>query len=95
MEGAGAIVVAVSMGTLVFVHRSSQLEALVDALWRVVEEPLGSPFTAETIVVPARPLGDWLALHGRPPGGSTLAGRGRSNRRLPGTCISRRSTRRS
>ncbi len=41
---------------------SSRIEALVDALCRVVSEPLASPFTAETIVVPSRAMGDWLAL---------------------------------
>ena len=43
-------------------HRSDKLEVLVDALGRAVAEPLSSPFFAETIVVPTRALGRWLAL---------------------------------
>lgn len=44
------------------VHRSERMEALVDALDRVVSEPLSSPFVAETIVVPSRSLAAWLSL---------------------------------
>lgn len=43
-------------------HRSDKLEVLVDALSRVVAESLSSPFVAETILVPTRALGRWLAL---------------------------------
>lgn len=44
------------------VHRSASVEALVEALGRVVSEPLSSPFVAETVIVPSRVLGRWLAL---------------------------------
>ncbi len=44
------------------IYRSARLEALVDALNDVVREPLVSPFAKETIVVPSRAMGDWLAL---------------------------------
>lgn len=44
------------------VHRSPSVGALVEALGRVVSEPLSSPFLAETVIVPSRVLGRWLAL---------------------------------
>lgn len=48
--------------TAIRIVRSTRMEDLVDALARVVEEPLSSPFMPETIVVPARTMGDWLGL---------------------------------
>jgi exodeoxyribonuclease V gamma subunit len=44
------------------VSRSSHLERLAAALAGVVSAPLASTFTAETIVVPTRAMGEWVAL---------------------------------
>jgi exodeoxyribonuclease V gamma subunit len=45
-----------------FLHRAPRLDLLVQALGDVVEKPVASPFTPETIVVPARGLEPWLAM---------------------------------
>ncbi len=43
------------------VYCSNRLEALADALARVVERPLASPFMKEAILVPSPALGAWLS----------------------------------
>lgn len=44
------------------VYSSSNLATLVEALAGTVKEPLSSPFERETVIVPGRPVGDWLGL---------------------------------
>jgi exodeoxyribonuclease V gamma subunit len=43
------------------VHRSNRAEILVDALARVCEKPLRTPFVPETLVVPGRGMQVWLS----------------------------------
>lgn len=45
-----------------FVHRSNRVERLVDALTRVMSEPLPRPLDGETVVVHGRGLGVWLSM---------------------------------
>ena len=44
------------------IYTSNRMENLVEALARVVGEPLSSPFTAETIVVQSKGMQRWLAM---------------------------------
>ena len=44
------------------IYSSNQMENLVEALARVVKEPLASPFTPEVIVVQSKGLQRWLAM---------------------------------
>lgn len=42
------------------IHRSERADSLVDALVRVVADPLGDPFTAEVVAVPTKGVERWL-----------------------------------